>query len=105
MKMQMFAVLDTKTGTFGYPACDIREESAIRQFSDAVNDGSRGDNAWNRHPEDFALYHIAEYETTTGEITPVSKMRCIVTASALKSLRMSQQELDLNGVQKPEVVQ
>lgn len=99
MKLKMFAVLDAKVGFFGNPFVEHREESALRAFSDAVNDGSNPNNQWYRHPEDFALYEIGEYESETAVIEPLSKMRCLVTASALKKDGPPRQ-LELNGLSK-----
>jgi len=86
MKLKMFSVLDTKTGAFGNPFVSLREESAIREFSDAVNDGSNPNNQWFRHPEDFSLYFLGEFDTSTGVINPISLIQNLITASALKAL-------------------
>ena len=38
---------------------------AIRSFSDAVQDQ---DSAFNKHPEDYSLWEIGEFDDQTGEI-------------------------------------
>lgn len=85
MKLKMFSVFDTKMAVFANPFYDQREESAIRSFSDAVNDPNPN-NMWNKHPEDFSLYMIGEFDNDTGEID-LYKPQNLVTASALMSLR------------------
>lgn len=103
MKMKMFAVLDAKIGVFGSPFCDHRDESAVRSFSDAVNDGSNAGNMWFKHPEDFALYQIGDYDSETGTVVPLGALKCLVTASALKKDVFGYQDMPLfkNGdVQK-----
>lgn len=97
MIRKMFSVLDAKAGIFGIPFCEQRDETAIRAFADAVNDSSNPHNMWNRHPEDFALYQVGEYEDNNGRIEPLEVIRCLVTASALRSLYK-------NGVPPPDAI-
>lgn len=82
MKMKVFSVLDAKAGFYGQPYFEQQEASAIRAFGDAVNDSSNPNNQWNKHPEDFSLYLIGEYDNETGEIFPV-KLEALVNASSL----------------------
>lgn len=86
MKMNIYAVLDTKVGAFGNLFIDMADAAAIRSWSDGVNE-SNPKNAWFNHPEDYALYKLGCYDQATGEIIPESKMVCLVTASALKSVK------------------
>lgn len=85
MILLVFAVLDSKVGSFGVPFTDQREGSAIRNFSDAVNDGSNPNNMWHKHPEDFSLYRVGSYNTDTGELIP-EKLTALLTASAVRQL-------------------
>lgn len=91
MILNMYAVLDTKVGAFSNPWCDQTDNSAIRGFSDAVNDGSNPNNQWHRHPEDFSLYKIGQFDTSIGKIVPVELMECLVTASALAAAKKPEQ--------------
>lgn len=86
MKLLIYTVLDSKAAFFGNPWCAEREAAAIRSFSDAVNDGSNPNNQWFKHPEDFTLYHLGEYdnETATFDVCPP---RAVVTASAMRSAK------------------
>lgn len=90
MNLKIYAVFDSKAAFFGTPYFDQNDGSAIRNFSDAVNDGSNPNNMWNKHPEDFSLYFLGEYENTTGEIIP-SLPKSLVTASAIKELKYEKQ--------------
>lgn len=85
MVIKIFAVWDAKASFYGTPFCDQNENSAIRNFSDAVRDGSNPNNLWNKHPEDFSLYCIGEFDNTCGEIIPQTP-RALITASALQEL-------------------
>lgn len=82
MIQKMFAVYDLKAKFFGQPFFEAEQASAIRCFSDAVNDSSNPSNMWNKHPGDFQLYEIGEYNTETGEVTP-SLTSALVMANAL----------------------
>lgn len=62
----MHAIKDTKTG-FLQPTCDINQETAVRNFAQAVN---RKDTIMGFSPSDFELYKVGEYDTESGIITP-----------------------------------
>lgn len=87
MKFELFAVLDAKAGFFGQLFWEQRREMAIRQFSDAVNDGSNPNNMWYRHPEDFTLYALGEYDNETGRVSSLPVLEAVVTASALRAVK------------------
>lgn len=105
MLIKIFSVFDSKAAFFGQPFCDQNEGSAIRNFSDAVNDGSNPNNLWHKHPEDFSLFNIGEFDNETGELIP-SLPKSLLTASAISSLgstadldirdRVNGKQLDLN---------
>jgi len=83
MILKIFAVYDSKARFFGQPFFDQEEGSALRNFGDAVNDGSNPNNMWHRHPEDFSLFELGEFDNGSGEIIP-NLPKSLVTASALK---------------------
>lgn len=66
MKHSMFAVHDTKAGAFLPPFIFHAEGMAKRVFADCVNDPK---HAFGRHPEDYTLFRIAEYDDRTGTVT------------------------------------
>lgn len=88
MNLKLFAVWDSKANFFGTPFSDQSESSAIRNFSDAVNDGSNPNNMWHKHPEDFSLFYLGDFDTNSGEILP-NLPKNLITASALKALDYS----------------
>lgn len=93
MILKVFAVFDSKAATFGNPFPDQREASAIRNFSDAVNDGSNPNNLWHKHPEDFSLFYVGSFDTDTGALHPENP-RALVTASAIRTLAVNTADLD-----------
>lgn len=84
MKMKLYAVLDAKIGDFGNPFTMQTDDVALRAFVDSVNDGSNPNNMWFRHPEDFMLYQIAEYDTCTAEIISAIPPKALMNAAAVK---------------------
>lgn len=82
MIIGVYCVFDAKAGIFGTPFCQHSDGLAIRDFTDAVNDGSNPNNMWHKHPEDFSLFKVGEYDQKTGELLP-SLPSSLVTASSL----------------------
>lgn len=82
MTIKLFAVLDSKASFFGQPFSDQQPSSAIRNFSDAVNDSTNPNNLWHKHPEDFTLFQIGEFDNLTGELIP-SLPKSLVTGSSV----------------------
>ncbi len=67
MRISIFSVLDRKAELFARPFFEATQGTAIRVFSDAVNEG---DHAFSKHPEDYSLYHIGDFDESTGVIDP-----------------------------------
>lgn len=86
MIMKIFSVFDSKAAFFGNPFFDQNEGSAIRNFSDAVNDSSNPNNMWHKHPEDFSLFYLGEFDNLVGSFSS-DIPRCVLTASALRELK------------------
>lgn len=107
MILKVFSVFDSKLASFSRPWYEMTEASAIRVFADAVNDGSNPNNQWYKHPEDFSLFVIGEFDDAKGVITSKNPLS-LVTASAIFKYVPSQTELDFfdkNGkASKAEVV-
>lgn len=85
MIQKIFSVFDTKMALFDNPFLDIREESAIRRFSDSVNNNEPNNN-WYKHPEDYSLYMLGTFNNETGDIDTIQP-RNLVTASAMKAAK------------------
>lgn len=97
MILKVLAVFDSKAGFFGQPFFEQREAAGVRAFGDAVNDSSNPANQWNKHPEDFQLFMIGEFDNESGELIP-SLPKALISAA---SLHRGQGQLDLfekNGV-------
>lgn len=83
MKLILFSIFDAKMAEFSSPFFEKKENAAVRNFSDWVNDGSDPRNMLFKHSADYVLWRIGEFDTETGvfeSMIPVS----VVSGSALK---------------------
>lgn len=83
MKVHYVAVYDKKAQVFGqlFPANTLG--SAERMFADTVNSGSN-DNLVSKHPDDFALFHLFDFDDNNALLIDVnSPPRLVVEASQL----------------------
>lgn len=74
MKLQIFAVFDKQSGAFGRPFFEPTKGMAIRTFSDATADGA---SPFAKHPHDYLLFHIGEYDDGPGLLTGKEPERLI----------------------------
>lgn len=65
MKRYVFSVRDRASDTYGSPFLTVARGQAIRSFSDEVNRKDEGNQLF-RHPEDFDLYELGEFDDSTG---------------------------------------
>lgn len=74
--LQAFTVLDKAVMAFGAPFFVRAKGEAIRMFNDSVNDKQ---SPFFKHPADFALYSIGEFDPTNGSLV-ARPTELIVTA-------------------------
>lgn len=67
------AMRDEKVG-FLAPSVEMNTEDAKRKFAHAC---SMKESIYAFAPSDFVLYHIADFDTETGEIIPRDRVRLI----------------------------
>ena len=67
MKYPLYCIRDVKVG-FLAPQVDQSDQSAIRNFSFAVNGN---DGIMNFSPKDFDLYKVGEFESEDGKIKSI----------------------------------
>lgn len=65
MKLQILAIKDVKVNAFMQPFFMRTNEEAIRAFTTTVNDPT---TQFNKHPEDFHLYNLGEFDEIDGTI-------------------------------------
>lgn len=67
MKVLVMAVRDKRTEFFLTPAMYVRAKGeGIRWFMDTLNDPQ---GAFSKHPEDFDLYVLGEFDDNSGVFT------------------------------------
>lgn len=66
MKLKIYAVKDRQTDQYATPMFLIQNGQAIRSFTDEVNRKDEN-NPLYRHPDDFDLYELGDYDTNTAQ--------------------------------------
>lgn len=75
--MKILAVMDIKAKVFMKPFSDRFLAEALRSFEIGVNSK---DSMFNRFPDDYALYEIADFDEQTGAVVPHAHPISIGTA-------------------------
>lgn len=65
MKMTVLAVRDRCADVFAQPMFVMSLGSAVRSFGDEINRADPN-NQFNKHPEDFDLWHLGFWDDNTG---------------------------------------
>ena len=65
--IKIYAIYDEKLEAYNRPFFLISDGVAIRAFQDEINNK---ESELSKHPEDYDLYKIGEYNEETGNITP-----------------------------------
>lgn len=67
MKLKAFSVFDEKAQAYVAPFFMPEMAMAARVFGDAINNP---EHDFGRHPEDYTLFLIGEFDVLTGTISP-----------------------------------
>lgn len=81
MKFLVFSVLDAKSEAYGMPLFFAAKGQAIRAFDDQVNSQ---ESLISKHPKDFTLCHIGEFDDTTGLLVPLNQPVSLGTGADFK---------------------
>lgn len=77
MVKQLFSIHDVKAKYFFAPVSLNSEGEARRLLSDAVSDTQ---TVINRHPEDFRLYRLGEFDDNSGVLSPLAQPEFVCDA-------------------------
>lgn len=80
MKYGIYSIRDAAAGVFTAPTIDLTDESAIRGFSQAVNNAG---SMMNFLPSDFSLYRIGTYDIESGQINGINPPTMLVCGDRL----------------------
>ena len=83
MNLVIVSVKDTAAGAFGRPIFVQSPAVAVRSFRDEINRPDSQEDM-SKHPEDFELYFVGEFDDQTGVISPAEMPFTIVRAKDLK---------------------
>lgn len=75
----IFSVKDSKAAAFAPPFFLARMELALRGFRDAV---ANPEHQMFKHPEDYALYCLGEFDDATGKVGSVNEPVLVAQADA-----------------------
>lgn len=81
MILKVFAIYDSKAEAYLQPFFTSTIGMAIRSFEQAANDPQ---TQFHRHPADFTLFNIGEYDDETGTLVSLVAKVSLGTALELK---------------------
>lgn len=73
MKLKIFSVFDSKVMAFNTPFFQRSTGEALRAWSDAVN----GQEGFAKHPEDYTLFELGEFDDTDAKFELYSTPRSL----------------------------
>lgn len=72
--MKVFSVRDRALDAFGQPIFSPSTGLAVRSFADEVN---RVGSDFNKHPEDYDLYEVGEWDDSIGSLAGLTPPKMI----------------------------
>lgn len=83
--MKLFTVLDTKADHFAPPTSSHSVAAFTRDVGMALRNPPQQPSAFHENPQDFKLFCIGEFDTSTGVITPYETIQYLGIASEFAS--------------------
>lgn len=83
MKYPVYAIQDVKVG-FYPPETAQTEGQMVRQFGMMVNSPS---TPAGFAPADFMLYHIGDFDSQKGSVTPIIPIELVATGASLVGVK------------------
>lgn len=81
MKKVYYAVYDRKAEMFSQPFLEVKDGTAVRAVQDLVI--NQKDHAFAKHPRDFSLHRLGDFDDATGVITGNEKPQKIIEIETL----------------------
>ena len=97
-KLKVYGIVDLKTGIYDRPQFAHTQLAFLRMWEETVNEDGPQATMIARHPEDFQVYEIAEWDDVKGEITPLPVPISLGKASEYKRKPAHQDALPLASV-------
>ena len=70
----LYVIYDSKMEHYTDPTYFRNDDVALRSLVDLL---SEGDSQYARHPEDFALFRIGNYNPDTAQVDPLGTHVCV----------------------------
>lgn len=83
MKINVYSVFDVKSAVFAHPFYMAADGVAVRAFGGAVNEP---DSLMCRHPSDFSLYRIGQFDDSVGLLIAEKQPVALCTAASVKNV-------------------
>jgi len=84
MKLNAYSIFDNKALVYQMPFFAPNDGHAVRAFGDIANSS---DTLVGRHPGDFSLFHVGEYDDQNASLSGLSPLRHVIDAVALVRLQ------------------
>jgi hypothetical protein len=81
MSKVYYAVYDRKAEMYSQPFLEIKDGTAVRAVQDIVINNK--DHPFAKHPSDFSLHKLGEFDEQTGVITGKNKPEKIIEIETL----------------------
>ncbi|AXH74358.1 MAG: nonstructural protein [Microviridae sp.] len=78
MVVQVFSILDAKTGAFGQPFFAFNAAVAQRTVAAVL---MQGDSLVGKFPQDYQLFHIGRFDDASGELMAIAPVSVCNVAS------------------------
>ena len=95
MILRAYSIFDRKALVYHAPFFAPTDGAAVRSMSDAVQDTN---TTFNRHPNDYVLFYVGDYDDTKGALAPISPLVHVIDAIALVQ---HQHQMPFNGSAHP----
>ena len=82
MQLKVYSVFDSAVGSYGHPMNFLTRGQALRWFGDEVQNPN---SQFAKHPKDFTLFELGEYDDTTGVTTNYEAKVALGTGLELQS--------------------
>lgn len=80
MQLNAYSIYDNKALQYHVPFFASTDGAAVRSVADLVGDPN---TTIGRHPGDYVLYNIGQYDDVLGAMVPISPLRHVIDAVAL----------------------
>ncbi len=77
MRLRAFSIFDQKAKAYMAPYFFGEVGQSTRAFTDMVNDP---DHLLGKHPEDYVLYEVGQFDDSTGKLEAYDGPELVVTA-------------------------